>query len=770
MTQLVQIAINNNALQRDCRPNFSFYKLIGTLLFCLFGLCNTPIFAQNFTFRWDNTTPITINDVGLPNAWAGGQNNAQFSKMHLNDDGVEDLVVFDRASHQVSTYLAVQNGTKIAWQHTPKYEALFPADLLHWMLLVDYDHDGRKDLFTSTTAGIRVFRNVPSSNGFAWQLIANPLLTQGFSGNLNLYVASTDLPAITDIDDDGDIDILTFDFTGNSVELHQNFSIELKSAQPFVFRKMTNNWGRFVKEHCNDFKFNQEPIDVPASISNLRLAHAGNAIWVGDLNGDGSKDLLHGHVTCTNIAKLNNAGGSGIKALFGSFDKLFPVQKPIDFQVFPSPYIEDFDGDGLRDLVASPSSADVGSNPLLDLRQSNWFYRNEGTDTNPNFVFQQPDFLQNTMLELGENATPALADADGDGDLDLFVGYGGQRTQTGYRASIWFFKNMGSPTQARFELVTTDYLALSDKFLRNEKLLLTNTKPFFADLNGDGTTDFGFWANTFRGVDIRYIPNIAPRGKAMQLDTARLMTLEKPVNLSNGENILYYDIDQDGKLDVLVSKNSGNVEFHRNMGSTSNPKYELQTEQFGGLDVDFDKRSQGMAVADLNGDRQPELVLGDLLGKLRVYQNFTQPNAMLKADTNLIFNEFLGKNIFAKVGMGLYPTLGDLDGDGLAELLIGTNTGGIRYLKNGSTKVNPPAQSLDFIVYPNPTASFLYAQVPAVGKLQLFAMTGQLIQEQMATQTNQEIVFDTHSLPTGLYFVRFTTTDSQTTRKVIVAR
>lgn len=725
--------------------------------------------AQNFSFRWDNSAKVTTNGTGLQNPWAGGQNNAQFSKMHLDTDGVEDLVVFDRASHQISTYLAVKNGSAINWQHAPKYEALFPNDLLHWLLLVDYDRDGRKDLFTSTNAGIRVFRNIPNTNGFAWQLIANPLMTQGFSGNINLYVPSTDLPAITDIDDDGDIDILTFDFTGNSVELHQNFSIELKSTQPFVFRKMTSNWGRFFKEHCNDFKFNQEPNDAPASFSNARLAHAGNALWIGDLNGDGNKDLLHGHITCTNIAKLNNAAGNGMKALFGSFDKTFPLQKPIDFQVFPSPYLEDFDGDGLRDLIASPSSADVANNPLMDLRQSNWFYRNEGTNTNPNFVFRQPDFLQNTMLELGENATPTLADIDGDGDLDLFVGYGGIRTETGYRASIWFFRNIGTATQAHFELASTDFLGLSAKLFSNEKLLLVNTKPFFADLNGDGTTDFGFWSNTFKGVDIRYLPNTAPRGKAMQLDTARLTKMSIPAKLTNGENLLYYDIDQDGKLDVLIGKSSGNVEFHRNVGSTLNPKYELQTEKFGGLDVDFEKRAQGMAVADLNGDRQPELIMGDLLGKLRVYQNFTQSNTVLKSDSSLILNEFSGKTEFAKIGMGLYPAVGDLDGDGLPELLIGSNTGGIRLLKNTSEKVVPPTESLEFVAYPNPTSQFLYVQTPVLGQLELYSMTGQLIQKQVVIQTAIDTAFDTSLLPTGIYFIRLTTADTQTTRKVVVA-
>jgi hypothetical protein len=753
-------------------------------------LLTSATFAQPFSFRWDASPKVTVQGKTLTNPWAGGQNNAQFSKMHLNNDAEEDLVIFDRANQRVSTFLAVRQNSGLTWQYAPQYEAKFPSNLFYWMLLVDYDLDGRKDLFTSTNAGIRVFRNVPTTDGFAWVLIADPLLTQGFSGNINLYIPSTDLPAITDIDNDGDIDILTFDFTGASLELHQNFSKEQNSTKPFVFRKMTTNWARFAAtSFCDKYDLNLSPNDTPAQnpeiqrmnatasgqtgvpLSSARVSHAGNTLWIGDIDGDGLKDVLHGHVACDNVTKLKNIGGNGMNALIGSVEAKFPAQMPINFPLFPSAYVEDLDGDGKRDLVASPSSTDIASNPLINLRQSSWFYRNEGTDLQPRFVYRQPDFLQDGMIDLGENSAPALADVDGDGDLDLLIGYGGQRTGNGYRASLNFYRNTGNSTQAQFELVSDDFLNLSSQLLRNENLLLVNTKPFFADLNGDGTTDLGFWANTFKGMEIRYLPNLAPRGRAMQLDTTRVTKLPNPKNFSNGENLLYYDVDEDGKLDVLVSKNSGNVEFYRNTGSSLSPVYELQTDVFGGLDVDFEKRSQGMVVADLNGDRKSELITGDLVGNLRVYQNFTQTNAILKSDSNLIFNVFSGKSEFIKIGMGLFLAVGDLDGDELPELLIGSNTGGIKLLKNTSTKLNPPTETFPFLVYPNPTSSFLYAQVPTQGSLELYSIHGQLISTQAVSQPTVEASFDVSKLPMGIYVLRFVATDgSQTSQKVIIAR
>ena len=53
-----------------------------------------------------------------------------------------------------------------------------------------------------------------------------------------------------DIDADGDLDIFAFDFSGNTVEYHQNFSVERGGKQPFVFRKVNTCWGGFTKVKC----------------------------------------------------------------------------------------------------------------------------------------------------------------------------------------------------------------------------------------------------------------------------------------------------------------------------------------------------------------------------------------------------------------------------------------------------------------------------------------------------------------------------------------
>jgi Secretion system C-terminal sorting domain/FG-GAP-like repeat len=729
--------------------------------FIILLLFPLSLLAQNYGFKIDTDIEVKVENKTLKNAWAGGLNSPQFSKMHLNSDAIEDLVVFDRSTSRVLTFVAAAQVNGYFWKYESRYEHLFPTDLAHWILLVDYDRDGRKDLFTTTTAGIRVFKNVMSSNGFAWQLVIDPIRTEGFSGNINLYVQATDLPAISDMDDDGDVDIMAFDFSGNTLEYHQNLSIENGSKKPFEFRKAATCWGRFVKEHCNDFKFDQ-PCEL-VSGNAARVMHAGNAVWVGDLNGDGRKDLLHGHITCTNLAKLNNIGSNGVAARMGSFDKDFPAVVPVNFKVFPSPYIEDVTFDGRPDLIASPSVY-YNENNVVNMRQSAWLYRNDGTATNPIFTWQQNDFLQADMLDLGENSAPTLADYDGDGDLDLWVGYSGRATDKGYRAGLWFFENKGTTQKAVFELVSSDFMNLSQQFQ------ITESKPFFADLDQNGTTDLGFYGFGINGMEIRYIPNASPRGRAMRLNPQNTIQLPKPERFVNGESLTYQDLNNDGLLDILVGKGSGNIEYHQNTTSNLNPVYKRITEAYGGAAFDLIDYAKHLNITDLNGDQNLELITASNSGYIKVIPNWQ--NTKFKADSLLIFNDFDKKQTFAKLGGNLSLATGDLDGDGLPDVILGGRTGGLIVLKNTSNKLTPPANiQSSLIVFPNPASDFVYVKTALEGELILLNTLGQTIQKQQVREKNIENIFEFSNIASGTYIVQFIGNDgSKTSQKIVINR
>ena len=114
-------------------------------------------------------------DLKLP--WAGGLIGGQFSSIDLNFDGVKDLFVFDRSGNRISTYINQGTTGQSSYVYAPEYASKFP-ELFNWALLVDYNNDGKEDIFTFVQGGCRVFKNTSSSgNGISFQLVT---LTPGY--------------------------------------------------------------------------------------------------------------------------------------------------------------------------------------------------------------------------------------------------------------------------------------------------------------------------------------------------------------------------------------------------------------------------------------------------------------------------------------------------------------------------------------------------------------------------------------------------------------
>ena len=726
-------------------------------------------YAQEFTFKFDNSLKIIQNGQTLPNAFAGGLNAPQFSTCKLDNDGIDDLVVFDRTANKLYTFLAQKDNTgKYFWQYSPQYENAFPK-ISNWILLRDYNRDGKKDIFTYTPSGIKVYQNVSTTN-LSFKLVADPIYSTGYSGKLNLYLSSTDIPSITDIDNDGDDDIVAFDPSGNFTSFHKNFSIEnYKNANVLEFKRVGDCWGGFLKEHYDDMVFNQpcgenpQPLDNPFPANrSAKVLHSGNALLLLDLNGDGLKDVLYGHVTQNRVASLMNVGTIG-QAKFNAGNYNYPDVYPVNFPVFPAIYYEDLDFDGIRDLITSPNGSD-NALQTVDYQNSAWFYKNKGKDDKPDFSFVQKNILQNTMVDLGENAVPVFVDIDGDGDQDILVGNAGNRGEAGYRASIYLFENKGNNT---FELINSDFLGI------NKNLQLFDIKPFVTDMNADGIDDFGFISNSFTGVNIRYCVNNAPKSKAFDLKLSNAVTLPQIQFLSNGDSPLFFDLNKDGLKDLLLGKGSGRLEYYKNTGTAKNPIYTLENEELGGIVTDYTIGNISLAVADLNGDGKEELITGSRNGYLKVYKNITEQNFnKFIADSTNILDDYQNRNLSIQIGGGLNVAVADLNNDLAPDLMIGTNTGGLKWLKNTSKFIiTANEEPINFVIYPNPTNRYLYVKNPSIGDYEFFDVSGRRLLFQKNTQTTQEISFDLSTQNDGIYFLKISVDGNvKKTEKVILKK
>jgi hypothetical protein len=246
-----------------------------------------PILGMaQFQFSFGDFPDVSVSGNPLSMAWAGGLNSPQYSTADLNGDNVPDLVIFDRTNANIQTF--VNTGTE--YLYDPRYERYFPDDLEGWMLLRDYDCDGKKDIFTRSPFGVRVFRNV-TTDELEFQLFKNIVFTEGNNGLINLQINISDIPIIDDIDSDGDLDILTFDpGTGGNMQYHQNQSLEnFGTCDSLAFVRVEDRWGDFEECFCQDFAFGESCEEKKGG----RVLHAsGKAIMTLDYENDGDKDLL----------------------------------------------------------------------------------------------------------------------------------------------------------------------------------------------------------------------------------------------------------------------------------------------------------------------------------------------------------------------------------------------------------------------------------------------------------------------------------------------
>ena len=183
-------------------------KKLFTLLFCVASLAT---FAQTYDHL---EVPFEINGVQLKNALVGGLNSPQITKGDFNNDGLDDLYMFDRIGDVHLTFLNEGNAGEPDYKFAPEYARNFPNFARNWSLLYDYNEDGIADLFVCVSIpfqGIRAYTGYyDSENRLAFEpyITGNTnegiFFTQFDNNQTQVYVNPIDVPVFDDIDNDGD--------------------------------------------------------------------------------------------------------------------------------------------------------------------------------------------------------------------------------------------------------------------------------------------------------------------------------------------------------------------------------------------------------------------------------------------------------------------------------------------------------------------------------------------------------------------------------------
>ncbi|HEX8037689.1 MAG TPA: T9SS type A sorting domain-containing protein [Chryseosolibacter sp.] len=719
-----------------------------------------PMVQAQFTYLLDERTPVFDADGNtLSLAWAGGLNATNVNTMDLNADGKDDLVLYDRTAGKVITFINDDNQYVAASQ----YENFFPADISNWLLLRDYNCDGRKDIFTGDILGIKVFTNVTAAGGPPeWKQYlfstgfpgskSPVLLTQGSSSKVNLQLQYDDLPSISDVDGDGELDIFNIQYAGHSVEFHQNLSFENGlPCDSLEFKRITRTWGNVTECDCGEFAFNGEGCPPAGG----RTKHAGGkSLLILDLNADGAQDLLLAEAGCTQIYALPNLGTTFEPVIESASS--FPQPQPVSMVVFPSPYFEDVDFDGTKDLIVTP---DIFTKEYLNtnLQHSTWLYKNTGTNAQPSFSFVKRDFLQEDMIDVGDNAVPAFTDIDGDGDEDLVIS---SHSSEKYTSALHFFRNDGSASDPSFKLVTDDFLGFSSSTFYNVKIQ-------FTDINSDQMTDLVFTATSFNDnlTSLFYFTNKSRT--RLDLSEASLQRLD--FNLTSSENIYVTDVNQDDLPDILVGRSEGNLEYWKNTGIKGSPLFQLEEENFLGFTAFPLRQNLSCAVADLDGDGNADLAIGDQAGRLGVISDFRNAVAdQSQVEQAIIFNPLQQGYGDRNLGGRIWPTPVNLFNANKPALVVGNALGGIHVLRHDEGMSLPEEPQVN--IFPNPVEknNVLKIQADRQGTIQVFSMLGQQLTAPFSLKANEVFKYHLPTLAAGIYLIRFTTTKGWAAQRLVI--
>lgn len=712
-------------------------------------------------YSLDQSIPVSRAD-GTPYEipWVGGLNTPEYNKLDLNQDGIADLVVFDRMANKVSTL--IRYGER--YRYAPEYETLFP-NVSNWLLIRDYNCDGKPDIFTGDVLGIRVFINrTPPRGPLAWEQFrffageglpkSDVLLTKGFSGLINLQLQFDDLPAISDIDGDGDLDILTVNYTGEGgIEFHQNFSQErYGTCDSLEFERITQRWGNVLTCSCGEFAFGGDGCPPHGG---GRIKHSeGKGLLAYDFDNDGDIDLVLSNGNCEDVYLLENTGDA-VNPDF-TLATLFPQPNPAHFPLYPAPFMEDINGDNLLDLVVS-AQVFAKDHLQINLQESSWLYLNTGTNELPVFAFEQRDFLQDDMIDVGDGAVPAFMDTDGDGDLDLVVGQmntGGELT-----GSLTYFENIGTRSAPAFKLVTDDYLNFKSHGFYN-------IKPQFYDANGDGRTDLVFTAtsSTNQATGLYVLHNKANSG----LDVSGQTPVQISFDMLFSENVNMTDVDADGLPDVIIGKTNGSLQYWRNGGPAGSVNLALEKSDYLGFGSSVERQSLAIHTADLDDDGRADLIIGDQYGNLGIINDFRQTSQEVELISDIVYNAFTDSYTTRNLGGRLWPAAARLFETSPPVIAFGSILGGVGILRNDGGL--PPSPDLRILVYPNPAqiSEGITIWTDRQVVVQLVSMLGQ----ELTTPVTLEPFLD-HKLPlprvaSGLYLLRVTAGGRNYTRRLVI--
>jgi len=489
--------------------------------------------------------------------------------------------------------------------------------------------------------------------------------------------------------------------------------------------------------------FNQKILD-----SSIKYPWAGgmNSCQFGsiDINLDGIKDLLIFDRQGSRILPFINEGirNSISYSFHPELASLFP-------DLHDWVYFYDYDCDGKEDIF----TYGAGSIRVFHNVSDTVLKFELITNMIESYYYSGKVGILGTTVDY-----PSISDLDGDGAVDILSFFGlGSYIEYHRNLSV---QDYGKCDSLDYKLTSSCWggfmeSAGSDSITLNVPCpYSSNQLPSFNPETGDGPKHVG---STLLTLDLNNdgvkdlltgginFPNIIALYNGGTKDSAHMTSVDtlfpsysRPVHMYEFPCPFFIDMDNDSINDLVVSPfdptnnpayvvadNFHNVWYYKNTGTNNLPNFQFISDRFFVSEMISVGSNSFPVIYDVNGDGLPDLLIGNFgyydssyhkAGFL--YSEYTSKIAYYKnigTRNNPLFH--LEADDFANLSLlhlkGIYPTFGDLDGDGSDDMIIGNSDGSIIFFRNTAAPHHDP-------VYAQPQFNYKNIKKGAFSTPQLF--------------------------------------------------
>lgn len=398
--------------------------------------------------------------------------------------------------------------------------------------------------------------------------------------------------------------------------------------------------------------------------------------------------------------------------------------------------------------IDGDSDLDMFNGVMLDIQRNGFWYL-ENVGSSSDAVFELRTKNFLSMLDVGKNAHPVFTDIDNDGDKDLFIG--------NLNGGISFFRNGGSPTNPSFVFVDSVFGGVTGNF---------SYAPAFADIDNDGDEDL--FVGRFDGR-IKFYRNDGTPASANFISAASPIDT---INVAMNAAPSFVDIDGDGDFDLFVGRANGSIRYYRNNGNAELFVPVLADASFNSINVTENSKP---IFSDYDADGDYDLFVGNIGGKIFWWKNTGTASAPLFEFQNDAFGDIDPLRESA-------PAFCDIDDDGDSDLFVGTSKGGIQFYRNQRIQSNVEEEAFPrhvqlFQNYPNPfnPITEIRYRTSEVGVviLKVYTMLGKeiaVLVNEIQSPGEKSVVWNANEFPSGVYYYSLFTGSNLSVRKMVLIK